>query len=469
VISYSQLLQAKRLTQSTIGGRTIEDEIESDHARVLYSPAFRRLQQKAQVFSLVENPAVRSRMTHSLEVSDVGRKIAAKAAESLEDKGLLTREQVRAFAVAVETGCLMHDIGNPPFGHLGEAAIKRWFETNWRECCRAMKGQVDEKDEKWAADLIEFDGNPQGIRIVLRLQGIDLREEKGMNLTWTQILTGLKYVRRAGDPKGDGIRKKAGFFATEASLIERALKELNFPGGRRFPLAYLVEVADDISYCISDFEDGIEMRVINQRTFFEQLQKEWRHDGLTGDLKELANRVDMGVGTWQSSTPDDKMFISFKLEFIRRMISAATREYLERQEEVHEGEVAELFQGKPEKDLIDALKTVARKYLFRSYEAENVELAGYNIIQSILNHFRPLLMLPAAQFAELEEPGKSLPALESRLFNRLPPNYRQAYKTQRKSTPEWISRAHLIIDFIAGMTDHFALRTHQLLEGIQIE
>src|SRR5436853_3333353 len=258
---------------SSVKGRGIDEEAASDRARVIYSSAFRRLQHKTQVFTLSKDAAVRSRLTHSLEVANVGRWVAQNVVDRALQPAGLEPAYCSALVSLVETGCLAHDIGNPPFGHFGESAIQQWFRTKWEST--AGQRAEDKGLQKLVKDFLQFDGNPQGMRILTRLQG-RTREERnlyGMDLTYSQVLTALKYPR--GPLDGMPRWKKAGFFESERAKIESAWKAFDFisQAQRRFPLAYLVEVADDISYCISDMEDGIDQAILTPGQLFDGIEK----------------------------------------------------------------------------------------------------------------------------------------------------------------------------------------------------
>lgn len=269
VALYRKLVTRERYDTTSIPGREIDEEAASDRSRVLYSSAFRRLQQRTQVFALAENAAVRSRLTHSLEVADVGGLIAAKIVDALLSRGGLEPKYCKAFVHLAETGCLAHDIGNPPFGHFGEKAIQEWFRKSWPDVCKEAIGAsaASEDDlQLLVKDFLEFDGNPQGIRILTRLQGrtTEERRDHGMNLTRSQVLTALKYPRAPSEDGSGSAWKKPGFFESERDRIETAWSSFGdlAGAGRRFPIAYIVEAADDISYCLGDMEDGIEQRLL---------------------------------------------------------------------------------------------------------------------------------------------------------------------------------------------------------------
>lgn len=186
---------SERIGKSTVHRPTQIDEFYSDRSRVLYCSSFRRLQQKAQVFSLEPNSSVRTRLTHSLEVSDIGRTLANSIAYELCSRHLLSPDNIHIVVSIVENACLLHDIGNPPFGHFGEAAIKDWAQdyVKRHKCNPADISTLNSLME----DFLQFDGNPQGFRTVTRLHSE--RDDKGLNLTYSTLLCILKYSRAAGE------------------------------------------------------------------------------------------------------------------------------------------------------------------------------------------------------------------------------------------------------------------------------
>jgi dGTPase len=219
---YERLLSGRRQRPSRVKGRTLEEEADADRGRILFCAPFRRLQNKAQVFSLETNAAVRSRLTHSLEVSSIGRYVGQQALKAFTDGelaelGLIDKQ--RAFITFVETACLLHDLGNPPFGHFGEIAISDWFHLQ----ASALKpsgigGDKLHQWEKYYADFQHFDGNPQGFRICTKLQPPETGDLFGLNLTATTLASTVKYPW-ASDCV-DSRTKKPGFFHTEQGAIK---------------------------------------------------------------------------------------------------------------------------------------------------------------------------------------------------------------------------------------------------------
>lgn len=484
---YCEIITSERPGHSSQDYPDITYNTISDRSRIVYSSPFRRLQQKAQVFSLEGNPSVRSRLTHSMEVADCAKKIG----HELIKKDLVCQEIKDAFLNQIETTCLMHDIGNPPFGHFGEEAIKKWFSKNWKDCFRKsirenngeekdFGGAIDNLKNYYIKDFFYFDGNPQGFRIASFLQEPFEKEEyEGFNLTYSQLWAFLKYVESADELKH---AKKPGIFYSEKEIFRKLKENLNITN-KRSPISFIMEAADDISYCISDIEDGVEKEIIDIRAFFENLEAEWR---------KLTNRKDLesfpGYEKINQKDGWEKQFFEFKINFTNHLIKKAASVYSEKHENVLNGTLKEIFDERTiqeeflEEKALEALKSFSRKELYRSKEAEDTELGGYELIYGLLEKFGILLELPKDQFSKLLKAKHDPDALkgerldvEWRLFNKIPSKFVGGYKFQTKNLSsdhlqeEWFHRAHLIVDYIAGMTDHFALETYQLLKGVRIK
>jgi len=474
---YEKLITVDRRRQSTIPARGILDETASDRSRIIFSSSIRRLQQKAQVFSLESNASVRTRLTHTLEVSDNGRWIASKVADSLNERQILQKNLILPFINLVETACFLHDIGNPPFGHFGESAIQKWFAKNASKVFFKSinkKGPLSNSFKLLLRDFEEFDGNPQGFRIITLLQEPPGPfRGTGLNLLKCQLFSFLKYLRAPGEVAGSGILKKPGYFNTEKHIVDDLKK--HFSHQRRFPLTYLMEAADDISYCLSDIEDGIEKQIINIPEFFDALQKEY--------IKIAIDRaVPFGLDTFFVQR-DHQAFFLFKTKLAKALIEQAAMTYLNDHDDILLGKRDQLFNvGTDAENILTALKMVSSKLLFRSREAEDMEIAGFNVISGLLEKFGTLLSLPRNKFELLinaiEDPKivkSNKLEIEWRFFNMLPKKYVEAYNFQMKDLKfdvtidelEWYLRAHLIVDFISGMTDGFSLELYKLFHGIE--
>jgi len=430
-VDFNRLLSfvtEQRLRSSTQGHRGILIASESDKGRVINSASFRRLQQKAQVFPLEPNAAVRTRLTHSIEVSQIGRHLAQKIIEKFANNG--NYGQLAAFVNTVETACLLHDIGNPPFGHLGESAIKEWFSN--------------EINKSKIPDLIQFDGNPQGFRLISFLAGAD---DSGLNLTSTLLLSTMKYPWSVSN-KPDN--KKIGLFDADVQGYELACTHLNWPSGKKFPFLRLMDVADEIAYSMSDLEDGLEKEIID-----------------VSDLQIEFKDFDFKDGVL-------KAFVSFKINVINKAVVQAADSFAQHLDAILNGEEIELIPKESEVgQLLAKVSRFARARIYSHKAAEQVELAGRSVIKGLLNHFGELISLSEEDFNILANNDLKMIKQKSldfqiRLFRRLPISYVEKYKISTRGNEKY-RRAHLIVDFIAGMTDDFALETYQILEGIRIK
>jgi dGTPase len=259
---WNQLLSPTRLRRAEARPSPTRSPFQQDADLVVFSAAFRRLEDKTQVQPLSENGRVRTRLTHSIEVASVGRSLGSAVAHGLRERRGLDLEQCHAIAAIVHAACLAHDIGNPPFGHGGEDAIQGFFQG------RAELTAGLSAEER--ADLCAFDGNAQGLRIVTQLE--NYRFDGGLRLTHATLGAFMKYVVPASARRaGELARKKPGFFAAERAYVEELRSALGLAEGVRHPLVYLTEAADDICYAIVDLEDGYDAGLIDHRDAVELL------------------------------------------------------------------------------------------------------------------------------------------------------------------------------------------------------
>lgn len=456
---YAKLLTTNRIRKSSRGEQSLVDEVESDRARVLYNASFRRLQRKTQVFPLEDNAAVRSRLTHSLEVAHVGRFLASRLVQTVHDRGLVNRfeftpEIEHALTVTVEVACLLHDIGNPAFGHFGESAIAKWFSA--RDGLGVM---VD-------SDMRGFDGNPQGLRIVASLAGSD--GKTGMNLTLTQLASTIKYQLLSSEFPGNGKGyKKFGAFETEREVIEKLREKFGLGVGQRFPLAYLMEAADDISYCLSDIEDGSEKRVVRYEEVIDDLRR-----GAEGD-SDVSSLVDQAIEQAATARDVDRV-VSFRSFLVRRFVRAAVDQYVDKHDDVLTGSLDELIDpASTEGKLLKLIKAVVRRRVYSDESIQSLELAGNSVMRGLLDYFGQLIDVPRDEFTALMAPGARVKGrdVEKRLLDLVAPSHKRFYEQASVGVDEErekLLRAHLIADYIAGMTDPFALKVHQKLSGIRL-
>ena len=438
------LISDQRLRKSN-SDRAKEGDIviasESDKSRVINASAFRRLQQKAQVFSLETNASVRTRLTHSIEVSQIGRYLAQEIIRQMPNNFDFTYEKKLAFSNIIETACLLHDIGNPPFGHLGEAAIRGWFK----------KKQDNLKEEQDVyKELINFDGNAQGFRLITYLSGAD---EFGLNLTVSTILAFVKYPITN--------QMKGLFKADYQFSYKAACEKLKWKEGVKFPLAIIMDLADEISYCMSDLEDGLEKKVISPYDLYMEFQ-------------------DIGYLEPEKEDMQPYPFIAFKTKLINKCVQEFAKKFIDNIESIVKGEMVEIPKDKDDvrEKCLGKIKKFARKRIYSDRKIELVELAGAKIIEGLLDEYEPILNIEEDNFIKLINGGKGKEyPFEFRLINTIPKNYIKKYQKSMdyykggncKEPPyEKSVRAQLLVDFISGMTDDFALEQYQFLKGIKL-
>jgi dGTPase len=466
---YWGLLTIERARPSTRGSLSLEQVAESDRARVIYCTAFRRLQGKTQVFPLDENAAVRTRLTHSLEVAHIGQYLTTTIVEEVNKRGLqdalgLTGPYLTAFRAFTETACLLHDIGNPPFGHFGESTITNWFEKFDGFSTGKLKTLV--RGSAGFLDLTKFDGNSQGFRIATRLAGQD--SNSGMNLTLSQLGAMLKYPCTPTELKKLNNFKKAGVFRTEAVFLEKIREVFGLQIGCRFPLAYLMEAADDISYCLSDIEDGIEKRILTHDEAVKGILTECA--GNAGAVA-LVRAAQKSMRRASSIAP----VVAFRSTLIRSMVQYAGKQYVDNHDKIIAGELDELI-GKDSAHglVLAAIKRFARQRVYNHKIPRGLELSGAAIMDGLLGQYGKLLSLSRTDMQSVVIGGKVKSNLEVpvRLFESIALRHIDAYKAATKrvenDADEWCDRAHMIVDFISGMTDAFALKTFQRLVGISL-
>ncbi|MDF1722456.1 MAG: dNTP triphosphohydrolase [Minwuia sp.] len=289
MMDWRKLLSARRLVDVAPEPYDVaRSPFQKDFDRIVFCSAFRRLQDKTQVHPLSDNDYVRTRLTHSLEVASVGRSLGAGIGQVIAGRRRLPAELDAAeFGHIVSAASLAHDIGNPPFGHRGEKLMRSWFRDAARG--RAMLNGLTEAEQQ---DLLQFEGNAQGFRILTRLQ--NWRDAGGLRLTAATLATFSKYPRlvngapaRGADDAG---AQKFGIMQAEAAIFRDVARETGLQGageGRwlRHPLAFLVEAADDICYTIIDLEDGYK---IGKIPFAEAEQLLLALGGTRRRLKEIA-------------------------------------------------------------------------------------------------------------------------------------------------------------------------------------
>ncbi len=471
----------------------LENKLESDRGRIINSAAVRRLQQKTQVFPLERNAAVRSRLTHSLEVQQTGRFITRTVFKLLREEQAASPEVLaleRATESLVEMGCLMHDIGNPPFGHFGEEIISRWFAERLPELSVFKRELTDPNQQELRQQLLlelqQFEGNAQAIRLIFSLQKL--------NLTYLQSACVLKYTRCATQPKPAAdqplsyLQKKPGYFFSEKRFIEALWQQLDLKSGHRFGLSYLMEAADDISYCLADIEDSVDKDILSYQELAKLLKEEFAQQypqdpqgpHFKGKSFNLLVDESLEAARQENYNKDHEFFVRLRVKLIHPLVEHAAQAFVDHLPQVADGSfnAALLEDDSPCHALISTLKQVAFKHVFNVSEVTTLMLQGHRIITGLLDFYLPLLQLPSKDFRQLVKGqrvvGKQL-FFEELLVGRMPRKHLKAYQLMCDSaqdlgagqldaaTWELYCRCRLVQDMISGMTDQYALDEYQTL------
>lgn len=461
----------------------LDYSIESDRGRIFSAPAFRRLQKRTQVFALELNASIRTRLTHSLEVAQVARFIAKTILTKLKREGLDTyglEELENAFVSTAEMTSLLHDIGNPPFGHFAEQTINKWMKDNALPMLDLFPSTAESAQtlkEIVARDICNYDGNAQAIRVISKLQRL--------NLSYTQTLAVLKYTRGAYEkkpPKEDTLsylKKKPGFYYSEHAFIEKVQQTLGVAPGHRFPLTYIMEAADDISYLTADLEDAVEKGILNLDQVYELIKKACEDEGehyLLEVIQEKYTQAKENDEPYQFNM----FFTLMKAKLVTSLVFHVVDIYIKNHEEIFEGRFnCALLDYDTQSKYYKAVKILEKlsaKYIYQHREVQTLELQGYTIVNGLLDIYKPILELSAADFSALLRDEKIECFIAMRLIRRISSKQIVAYQNDVKNLDaedketfhimEWYFRVRLITDYISGMTDDFALKEYQTLMAL---
>jgi dGTPase len=382
-MTWEQLLSLKRQGDTGKRLRIEQDDtrlgFEVDYDRIIFSSAFRSLQDKTQVIPLSKTDFVHTRLTHSLEVSVVGRSIGRLVGKKIIEKYPYLKEvhgyHMNDFGAIVAAAALAHDIGNPPFGHSGEKAIGEYFSIG--------KGQQykDQLTPKQWQDLVDFEGNANGFSI---LTGSRPGIEGGLRLSYATLGAFTKYPKESlpKKPTKNIADKKYGFFQSDVDFFKEVAEELGMipnktledVGYERHPLAFLVEAADDICYTIIDFEDGINLGLVSEDYALEYL------------IKLVKDTID--AAKYQSLTTKEDRISYLRALAIGNLINDAVRVFVENEEAILQGKFHFALTDKSKyKAQMDDIIKLSVKNIYQSREVIEKELSGYQIINNLLDKF----------------------------------------------------------------------------------
>jgi len=438
-MNWNQLLSTKRFGQEQYHVKRDDDrsEFQRDYDRLIFSAPFRRLQNKTQVFPLPGSVFVHNRLTHSLEVASVGRSLGVNVAHKLKSKKHLETPYLEEIGSIISAACLAHDLGNPPFGHSGEKAIATYFsEGNGQHLATQMSA------EEWK-DIICFEGNANALRLLTHQ--FNGRRPGGFVLTYSTLASIVKYPYASvySDPK----KQKFGFFDSEKADFEKITTELgipHLPGNEnryaRHPLVYLVEAADDICYQIMDIEDAHKLRILTSDEtknlflgFFNAERRARRQETLL-----MVTDVNEQIAYLRSSV-------------IGQLIEECSAVFADNETDILNGTfTSSLIKSLPQHsaEAYESCSKTAFAKIYRSQEVLDVELAGYKIILTLLEHLVAAVLSPDKAYSQ-------------QLLMRIP----QQYETD---SPTTYGKVMAVLDYISGMTDVYALDLYRKITGMSI-
>lgn len=438
-MNWNQLLSPVRLGLEELHNENHDNRnaFQRDYDRLIFSAPFRRLQNKTQVFPLPGSIFVHNRLTHSLEVASVGRSLGMNVSRELVKKNPDESEYLTEIGSMVAAACLAHDLGNPPFGHSGEEAIATFFSEGKGHFLKEKMSPTE-----WT-DCIRFEGNANAFRLLTHQ--FNGRRAGGFVLTYSTLASIVKYPYAS--VYADEKKQKFGFFESERKDFEKIARTLGIPKQAenpnryaRYPLVYLVEAADDICYQIMDIEDAHKLKLLTTdetKALFLDFFSEARKARITETLT-LVSDVNEQIAYLRSSV-------------IGTLIDECSAVFVHNEKAILSGAFeGSLIKNISEKSLVAYKKcsATAVKKIYKSQEVLDVELAGYKIILTLLEHFVEAVLHPEKSYSK-------------QLLNRIP----EQYEINSETT---YGQIQAVLDYISGMTDVYALDLYRKIMGMEV-
>jgi dGTPase len=454
-MNWQQLYSTKRSgsEHKTAYADAIRTSFLRDYDRIIFSSAFRRLQNKTQVFPLPGPVFVHNRLTHSLEVASVGRSLGKAVGDAIArqypDAGELFHEFYKyELPSVIAAGCLAHDIGNPPFGHSGEDAIRTFFRELTGDAKDRFTALLSPNQQR---DLLYFEGNANAFRTLTH--SFNEKAPGGFRLTYTTLASIIKYPADSisGFNKQQLVTKKSGFFDSEIATYQYIAAELGIPRldeqkniYARHPFVFLVEAADDICYRVIDFEDAHRLNIISIDTikdlFLAFFDNEAGYDA-RDRVEEIFNSIN-----------DNNQKVQFlRAKLINQLISRVTIVFMENEAALLSGTLQKaLIDYLPdrEKQLIKAIDAFSVEHIYNHRSVVEIEIAGYNVIGGLLKEFFAAVINPAS-------------AKSQKLLQLISGQY-----IITGEPPKLYNDIQSVVDYIAGMTDLYAVDIYRKITGM---
>lgn len=434
-MSWNKLLSDKRDALSDDESQDIRSEFFRDYDRIVFSSAFRRLARKTQVHPLSFNDHVHNRLTHSIEVSSVGRSLGYSIGIKLKqiDNDLPEKFSPSTVASIIQAACVAHDIGNPPFGHAGEYAIRQWFSENPLKISNL-------NDKRMIHDLVNFEGNAQGFRVVSKLE--NHLNDGGLRLTYATLGTLIKYPWSSDHPFAIK-NEKFNILYSEKDVFDKLISDLGLiPKGDgeycRHPLSYLMEAADDICYKIIDIEDAIELGIL-------------RLDDVLSCFQKIT--PDENIDTYGEAVFARRRFIPIRSSAIDSLINEVSDVFIKNYELImtgqFEGDLFSKISGSV-KDGVESIKSLTNKNIFSNRRKVELEVGSYSTIEILLDAF-------ISAVNESMDVNKKISFKSKRILELLDESIVPA--------DGYYENYLRIVDFVSGMTDNYATYIAKQIEG----
>lgn len=472
-MEWRQLLSTKRSRRTTGRrgtGSDLRSEFEKDYQRIIGSASFRRLQDKTQVFPLDKSDFIRTRLTHSLEVSSFAKSLGQNISENIlayhRDAGFTPRMKEDICNILQCAG-LIHDIGNPPFGHFGEVEIREWFERRLPVLKFRGTPIAELLTEQMKQDLYHFEGNAQALRLVTKLHF--LVDDNGMNLTYALLGTIIKYPvssLEADKQSGDIKDKKMGYYYADKEIFEDIQRETG-TNGKRHPLTFILEAADDIAYKTADIEDAFVKGFISYNRLLEELKELQMLYGQEGaGAFYPADKLEEIYLIGKDRHVDNPEEFAIKNWIVRVqgfLLNCATYGFTSNYGAIMNGTYKhDLFYHTFAEKLMDLLGDFAFREVFTSDAIYRMEVSESAMIDYLMEKF-------IAAAVKYDDSTQKLGTIESRMIWFISDNYKNAYHRQARGKSEaekLYLRLLLVTDYICGMTDSYAKRLYQELNAM---
>ena len=472
-MTWDRLLSPKR-SRDIVSPRPgdVRSEFAKDYHRILSSPSFRRLQDKTQVFPLDRGDFVRTRLTHSLEVSSFAGSIGDTAFTGLMKTHPEITPQVRQDCIEIlRCSGLIHDIGNPPFGHFGENTIRQWFGEHFGELSFRGRPVKELLTEQMIGDFLHFEGNAQALRVLTKLHVlIDIGN--GMNLTYALLNTIIKYPvsslninKKSGNIKD----KKMGYFTAEQQIFEDVTRSTG-AAGCRYPLTFLLESADDIAYKTADIEDAAVKKLISynqlleeisSRKYLERCENEQERTALNSAAENLRHCLDSAQNRGLPLA-EKKAVQRWVVNLQSTLIYAVSDAFAENYDAIMNGTFTrELLAASPVRVLADALSDIAYRYAFQSPGVLKTELSACAMMN---------LLLDSITGAALRFGTDEQRITDSNLMSLLPEEFLMVCRKScvgKSNAEQAYLRLLLATDCVCSMTDGYARELFRTLSGIE--